>query len=171
MHPEVIEFLKSDRVQKIGWEGMSVLEIGAQDVNGRASDCFDGYTTWQGMDLVDGPGVTYVGNAADLLPDMATGSFDRAVSTEVLEHTGEWEEILVGMVGAVHVGGYLVITCASPVREPHGANGGPLPEGEYYRGVYLHEIVQVLERAGCDNIYGAHNPIPGDVQVIARRQM
>lgn len=169
MHPEVVEFLTSENVQAVGWKGTSVLEVGAQDVNGRARDCFEGWATWDGIDLVPGPGVTFVGDACMILPDLAGSNYDRTVSTEVLEHTADWWHIVHGMVKATALGGYIIITCASPAREPHGANGGPLSEGEYYQGVSLDAVVRELRFFGCSVLVGQHFIIPGDVRVLAKR--
>lgn len=169
MHAEVVEFLRSSPVQDIGWEGVSVLEIGAQDVNGRARDYFDGWTTWHGVDLVPGDGVTFVGDAVEIVAGFA-GLYDRVVSTEVLEHAERWSALVAGMVRALTPEGYLVATCASPSRPPHGVSGGEVvAPGEYYRGVSLAEVVVALRHAGASIVYARHLANPGDVQVVAQR--
>lgn len=170
MHQEVVDFLTSPRVQDVGWTGKSVLEVGAQDVNGRARDYFDGVETWEGVDLVDGPGVDHVGDAVAILEDFITRgiTYDRVVTTEVLEHAEEWRAMVHRMIGVLAPGGVLVLTCASPARPPHGAHGDPQPlPGEFYRGVSVGDVTKAVEQAGGQMIWSEDVPIPGDTRIIA----
>ena len=171
MHPEVVQFLQSDVVQGIGWKDLEVIEVGAQNVNGRARDLFEGYDYWLGVDLVAGPGVDLVGEADEILTEIASYgfTFPRVVSTEVLEHAWNWENILAAMVGILAPGGCLVLTCASPARAPHGANGDPLPlPGEHYQGVSVSDVVNTLVDLECEVVHAEHVPVPGDTRILAR---
>lgn len=147
MHQSVAEFIHRTS-EIINYANSKVVEVGAQNVNGRAMDAAGGkFKEWIGIDLVDGPDIQYVGNAAEILPTLAaTGeTFDIAISTEVLEHTPVWAEIVLGLVSLLPQGGHLVLTCAGPGRTPHNADGGPeLLPNEYYRNISLEDLEFVL---------------------------
>ena len=147
MHQEVIDFINRT-TEILKYENANVVEVGAQNVNGRAMDAANGKNKkWTGIDLVDGPDVDYVGNAALILPELAARGeiFDIAISTEVLEHTQDWREIVIGLVGVLRQGGHLVLTCAGPGRDPHNANGLPyMVENEYYKNVSIEDLEAVL---------------------------
>lgn len=171
MHLEVAEFLLSPPVQALGWADATVIEVGAQDVNGKSRDFFRGWSMWEGVDLTDGPGVTYVGDALELLPQLAGDGrrYSHAVTTEVLEHSPRWPEIVTGMMDLLHPKGHLVITCASPERRPHGMNGAGLPEpDEHYEGVSMGDLETVVQGHGGRIKRGRILPVPGDLQVIVQ---
>lgn len=172
MHLEVEEFLRSDAVQVLGWQGVTVVEVGAADWNGRARDYFDGWATWIGIDLQPGDGVDYVGDAVEILRTIPDNSYDRAVSTEVLEHASGWREILSEMLRVLVPSGYLVCTCASPGRPPHGATGTPLPlPGEYYRGVGGVEFMDAVSACRVPATVEVLEvvPNPGDLRAVVRK--
>jgi hypothetical protein len=172
MHAEVEQFLNETR-SYIDWDTADVLEIGAQDVNGSTRSIIGDWYRWTGIDLVEGPGVDYVGDAVPIMATMTetTRRYDVVVSTEVLEHTPNWRGI-VNLAGQLVVwGGYLVLTCAGPGRPPHGANGGNVAEGEYYDNVSWKQIT--AELPGEWEIIRAESVTtwPQDTRVLARKRL
>lgn len=175
MHAEVIEFLRSRIVQSLPHAGAHVVEVGAQDVNGATRDALGwrDRCTWHGIDLVDGPDVDYVGDAATVLRTLRADGylFDGAVSTEVLEHAADWRDIVMEMALCVRLPGWLVVTCAGPGRPPHGASGGDVAPVEHYENVHWSGVVAaVLEArpdARVDVLHGGSLPTwPQDTQVV-----
>lgn len=168
MHPEVATFLEQTR-DLVPWDDALVLEVGAQDVNGPTRLLVPGEPrAWVGVDLVPGPGVDFVGDAAVILPEMV-GLFDVAVSTEVLEHADNWQSIVAAMCDRLFDGGFLVITCAAPGRPPHGASGGEVAD-EWYENVSLARLMNVVEAAGCTVVLGMQSEsFPQDTRLVARK--
>lgn len=167
MHVEVQMFVQS--CTEVRYDGALVYEVGALDVNGRVRDMVPQvFAEWVGFDLVDGPGVDHVGDAAEILPLMPP--CDVMVSTEVLEHAPEWAHLLGTMCDAVKPGGWMLLTCAGKGRRPHAADGspgGPHP-GEWYRNVELHEVEAVCEAHGFSKVYGEEG-WPGDTRYLGRK--
>jgi len=111
-----------------------VCELGSRDVNGSVRGLFPG-AQYIGVDAEPGPGVDAIGNGATWKPEPPE-PFDTVVSTEVLEHTGEAEEICRNSYELLEKGGVFIVTAASIGREPHSAiDGGALQPGEFYRNV------------------------------------
>lgn len=172
MHDELERFLSSPTVSAMPWRDARVIEIGAQDVNGATRRTVpDGWQEWTGIDLVAGPGVDYVGDAATVLTDLAMRhqTFDIAVATEVFEHTAQWPSIVKGMIDVLRPVGFLLVTCAAPGRPPHGASGDPQPsEGEHYANVSLANVDAVVRHWGCTVLHGAQRiEWPQDTYLIA----
>jgi hypothetical protein len=122
----------------------SVLEIGSLDVNGSVRPLFPTARRYHGIDVVDGPGVDEVVDAAEW---RATELFDLVVSTEVLEHAPRWPAILQNAWDAMAPGATLLLTCASEPRPPHSAvDGWDLREGEWYENVLPEPLLAVVRR-------------------------
>lgn len=163
MHPEAWRFL--NRVlPDFNRAGISVLEIGSRDINGTTRPLLPD-TKYHGIDIVDGPGVDEVADAATF---SSPHPFDLIVSTEVFEHAPLWQLILqTAHENLVH-GGHLVTTCASTGRPPHAADGsGPPHPGEYYHNVPEGEMEAALEAIGFIVEEITFNPNPGDLYVVA----
>jgi len=146
MHQTVIDFV-SYTSQIVQYDGASVVEVGAQNVNGRAMDAASGTAKqWVGIDLVAGPDVHHVGDATIILPILVEQGelFDIAISTEVLEHAEGWKEIVTGLVALLRSGGHLILTCAGPGRPEHSSTGKPDLDGEYYKNISISEIEELL---------------------------
>ena len=113
-------------------------------------------------------GALSVTDAAKLLRKV--GRCDVMVSTEVLEHDPNWEQLLKTMCKVTRPKGWLLLTCAGKGREPHaayGSDGGPL-EGEHYRNVELDEVAAVCAKRGFTQVYGEEGP-PGDTRYLGRK--
>lgn len=135
-----------------GWaeDGQLVaLDIGGRDVNGHCRDLWPN-TRWTVLDILDGPGVDVVADAADWAPDQL---YDLVLCTEVLEHTPRWAQVVATAAEALRPGGRLVVTCAGPGWPEHSALAdGPLQPGEYYANVSAHELDEAMRAAGLGAI-------------------
>ena len=140
MHHEVLEW-----VQRWVPAGPSkVLDCGGRDINGSPSYLFEN-ATLEVVDLVEGPGVTWVG---DILDYGNTDKFDVALYLEVAEHTPDWPLHIAHMKNLLdHRKGLLIFTAACYERAPHSASdGGPLQEAEYYLNVDPDLLSVILTR-------------------------
>lgn len=147
MHHEVLAWVERHGATL---DPVTVLEIGARDINGTVRHLFPNATRYVGVDLADGPSVDVVADAAEL--DLGE-TFDVVVSTEVLEHAARWRDIV--RRGAAHLapGGRLVLTAAGPGRGPHGADGSPAPhDGEWYENVEPADLRAVLDECGLIDV-------------------
>jgi SAM-dependent methyltransferase len=126
---------------------VSVLEIGSRDINGTVRQLFpqDDYT---GCDIVSGPCVDVVCDAASC--DFGR-AFDIVVSTEVLEHTASWQQIVENAIKHLAPNGRLILTCAGPGRPVHSAEGrGTLKDDEWYCNITPACLYDVLCECGID---------------------
>jgi hypothetical protein len=141
VHVQAYEFV-SRHVRSLGTG--SVLEIGSLDVNGGVRDLFRDCRAYHGIDVVEGPGVDEVADAADWSrPD----AFDVVVSTEVLEHAPRWPNVLTNAWCSLAAGGRLVMTCATDPRPPHSAiDGWDVRPGEWYENVPPAAVIELISR-------------------------
>lgn len=126
------------------WPGGRVLEIGSRDVNGSVRSLFQRRppTIYHGIDIVDGPGVDQVVHGAQFKADEP---FDLVLCLEVFEHTHEWPLLIDAAWRALPSGGLFLFTCAGPARAPHGAAGGLLTPGEWYRNLEIEQLHRALQ--------------------------
>lgn len=144
-----------------------VIEFGSLNVNGTARDEIPA-TSWWGIDLVSGPGVNEVANAATW--DGWEGvKIDTVVCTEVLEHTVSGELICKNANSLLERDGLFIVTCAGPGRTAHGAHGEPHPaEDEYYDGVSVAQLRNWLRAAGFRRfMVQCSDPVQTDVYAVA----
>ena len=122
------------------WPGGRILEIGSRNVNGGVRTLFQRRpaTFYLGVDLVDGVGVDVVADAATW--HHAGPAFDLVLCLEVFEHTPAIAPLIRTAWRELCPGGRFVFTCAGPARAPHGAAGGLLLPGEFYRNVELEQL-------------------------------
>lgn len=137
-HPQQLEFVASVRgLFPTYFESRRVLEVGSLDINGTIRSYFSN-CEYIGLDVGKGPGVDVVCQGQDY--DAPDGSFDVAVSCEVMEHNPYWRETFENMVRVCRPGGLVIMTCASAGRAEHGTTRtskaqAPLLEWEYYRNL------------------------------------
>lgn len=162
MHDEARAFVEAHRSD----EALAVLELGGRFINGGVRDLFPNADPYVSLDIVPGPGVDVVANAATWVPDRR---YDLVVSTELFEHTPEWPEILATAAAACRPGGRLVLTMAGPGRSPHGAGGGGIQPGEYYANVDPLALRDHLQLAGWVDVDVDYLEHPGDTRATARR--
>jgi SAM-dependent methyltransferase len=103
-------------------EGRSVLEVGAQDVNGSVRPIVEelGPASYVGVDISEGPGVDLVLDATRLVERFGEQSFDVVLSTELLEHVRDWRTVIGNMKSVLRPGGTLLITTRSRGFWLHG---------------------------------------------------
>jgi hypothetical protein len=146
---------------------VDVLDIGGRDINGTPRNLFFGATRYRCLDILDGPGVDIVADAATWRPDRAYGV---VVCCEVFEHTDAWPLICATAYDALAPGGLLIATMAGPGRAPHSAyDGGPLREDEHYANVSAAELGDTLAACGFVDVVTDYQPGPGDTRATARR--
>ena len=121
-----------------------VLDIGGRDINGNPQALFDHGTTFEVVDPVDGPAVTWVGVVADYT---TKSKFDTVLCLEVAEHAEEWEGIVGKAADLMKPGGVFIFTAAGPTRAPHSAmDGGGLKDGEFYENIDPKVLAKVLAK-------------------------
>lgn len=145
MHAEAYRYVSS-AVQHVS-PRLHVVEFGGRNFNGSVRHLFLAAKSYLSIDLYDGYGVDWIGNALDWEPPEFGGDFpDTVVCCEVLEHASEWPELLRHAHSILTERGVLIVTCAAPPREPHsGLDGGQVRPGEYYRNVEPLEFKSVMD--------------------------
>jgi SAM-dependent methyltransferase len=96
-----------------------VLEIGSLDINGSVRRFFDS-CEYIGIDIGPGPKVDMVCRGEDFT-DKA-GQYDVVISTEVFEHTENWDLIFLNMLRLMKRTGMIIFSCAGWGREQHGTS-------------------------------------------------
>lgn len=173
MHPAALDFCRRafavitrEPAPAGGW---AVLDLGAHSHNGSALDAWPAAVPirrWWGVDLQWGPGVHAVADAAEYIDP--EGPPDLVISTEVFEHAIRWPEMVANAARQLRPGGWLLVTCATRDRAPHGADGGALRPGEWYRGVAPGTLAAVIRGVGLELV--ALVEAGEDVYALARRQ-
>lgn len=140
-----------------------VVEIGSRNVNGSIRYLFPG-ATYIGVDALPGPGV-------DIVADGATWSarepFDVVLCTETLEHARDPATLTRNLIALCRPGGVLIVTAATPDRQPHSAiDGGPLRDGEPYQGISPTDLARWL--SDCNTV-AIDDRAFGDVYCLATR--
>lgn len=166
MHPEAFNAVR-EMATTLGLlqTEIDALDIGGQSVNGDTRQHFTG-AKWTTIDIADAPGVDIVADATTWVPSR---EWDLVQSTETLEHVQDWQGILNTAWMALKPGGYLVLTCASTGRRPHGASGAhdPAP-GEWYRNVSEEEFRKHADVLFSE-VHTTFNPNPGDLYAWAKK--
>lgn len=121
MHQSIYRFawraLRNDAVK-----GKSVLEVGAQDINGSLRPILDllGQGSYIGTDACAGPGVDLVCPAEKLVSRFGTECFDLVICTEMLEHAPDWRGAVENMKAVLRPGGQMLVTTRSVGFGYHG---------------------------------------------------
>lgn len=156
MHPDAFEFVAQ-------WAAPGpVVEFGSLDINGSVRELFEG--EYLGIDLVPGPGVDLVADAA--LWD-GLGRYAVVVCCEVFEHLEYWPALVQSAAKALMPGGLLIVTCAGPGRGPHSAvDGNALRPDEWYENIEPYRLAEELAAAGFS--WHQVEQVGLDVQAVAR---
>lgn len=144
---------------------LRILDVGGRDINGHPGDLFHPQSTWEVVDLVDGPRVTHVG---DILDYGTVDYFDAALCLEVAEHTPEWPDIIRHISHLLNPDrGVLIFTAAGAGRAPHSAvDGGELRPGEHYDNIGRQALTDALDRSFGEYIVDVSGP---DIRATAWR--
>lgn len=162
MHEEARAYVEARRDDA----PLAVLEIGGRWINGGVRDLFPNADPYVSLDIVPGPAVDIVANAATWVPDRL---YDLIVCTEVFEHTPQWPAILRTAATACKPGGRIVLTMAGPGRAVHGADGGGLQPDEHYANVHPDTLHAQMVAAGWTGVEVDYQPSPGDTRATATR--
>ena len=143
----------------------SAVEIGGRDVNGSVADLLPPGCARTGIDVLPGPGVDVVADAAAWRPPEPV---DLVICAEVLEHARDPAALVCAAAEMLAPGGALVLTCAvRPRREHSGVDGGPLRHGEPYRALWPGEVAGWLA-ASFPLLELRTDPARGDLYALAR---
>ncbi len=162
MHPAAYEWVARFARPDPG----KVLDLGGRDVNGSVRLLFPTATRYTAVDLLDGPGVDVVADAATWTPD---DEYDVVVCCETFEHTPDWPQICGTAHKALRPGGRLILTMAGPGRPAHSAIDGEfrLHPGEWYRNVGPQALRAVLDGCGFHRVLVDQRFNPSDVRGTA----
>lgn len=103
-------------------KGKRVIEVGSYNVNGSLRPLVTalGPSEYVGVDIMEGPGVDIICDAADLPNRFIPGSFDLVISTEMIEHVKDWRMIIHNLKNLCRAGGSILITTRSRGFFYHG---------------------------------------------------
>ncbi len=165
MHAQVLDWI--GRRAELVPPGAAVLEIGSLDINGSVRPLFAHAGRYHGVDLVAGPGVDEVADAADWVPPRRYGA---VLCAEVLEHAPRWADVVATMWSACEPGGWVLVTCATDPRPPHSAvDGQEVRAGEHYANVAADDLLSVVRRLGAERWEVEVAAGRGDLYLAAQR--
>ena len=150
------------------FNGKTVLEIGAQDVNGNVRGPFED-CIFTGIDWIAGKNVDIVVPAKETTFDPET--FDVLLSVNQLEHDPDWTESIGHNLPALKRGGLILLRWAGVGSAPHGPEYDPHGKLGYYPK-RMSEVLSFLKEQGIEVLkeYGDHNPYIGPMMnIIARK--
>lgn len=121
MHESVMAFGQAS-VTAPDVTGKRVIEVGSQNVNGSLRGHVEalGPLCYIGVDFAAGLGVDIVCDASDLVRHFGTDTFDTIISTEMLEHAGDWRSAISAMKRVLVPGGLILLTARGPGFHLHG---------------------------------------------------
>ena len=119
-----------------------MVEIGSLDINGSVRPLF-GEADYIGLDLQEGPGVDWVGDAAEYEPSEPVSC---VVCCETLEHASNWQELVTKGIEWLDDDGVFIITCAGVGRRPHSCVDGSynMRDWEHYENVDPYALSRAL---------------------------
>lgn len=147
---------------------VEVLDLGGRSVNGSPKGLFPNATKYVVLDILPGPDVDVVANAATWEPDQ---QYDYVLTMECYEHTAEWPAICRTAYRALKPAGRFIATMAAPGRPPHSGIDGEfrLHPGEHYANVPAFELERVLNETGFRDIVVDSQPMPADTRAVATK--
>lgn len=149
-------------VALLPWVPKRVIEVGSYDVNGSVRPLFPEADSYIGLDRRAGPGVDVVADALTYTPD---GPVDLVVCCEVLEHDPHALALVAHLLRWPTRA--VALTFATPQRAPHSCDGGPVLAGEWYAGVRVEDVCDVIRRHGATVVWAEDDSRRGDGYVLA----
>ena len=150
---------------------VAVLDLGGRNVNGSPRHLFPAATVYRCLDIVHGAGVDIVADAGTWTPD---AEYDVVLSTECLEHTENWRDVIGTAFAALRPGGLFIVTAAGPGRPLHSGITGEfwvqLP-GEFYGNVRPDHLDAAMRSAGFVDVTVEQTFDPCDVRAAGIRPM
>lgn len=141
MHVQALDYVK----RHTGGQWEHVVDVGGRDINGTARSVVDAKRATS-IDLIDGNGVDVVADAREWRPKTRV---DLVLCCEVLEHSDDPQGVIDALADYLAPGGLLVVTAASPGREPHsGIDGGTVRDGEHYANIDPIDLSRWMAQAG-----------------------
>lgn len=106
-----------------------ILEIGSCYINGSLRPIIENLDPIEyiGVDMEKGPGVDLVMGAEELIEKFGKNYFDVVISTELLEHVKNWQEVISNIKNVCKPNGIILVTTRS-----YGFPYHPFPE-DYWR--------------------------------------
>ena len=103
-------------------QGKRVLDVGSYDWNGNYYGFMQHLSPSEfiGVDMQAGPGVDVVCCAEDVVEKFGRESFDIVVSSELMEHTRNWREVISNIKNVCKPDGIILITTRSKGFGLHG---------------------------------------------------
>jgi len=143
------------------FEGKSVLDCGALDINGNNRHLFTG-CNYTGIDITEGANVDHV----SLIHEFTGGPFGVVISTECLEHDAYASESIQRMIKLVADDGILIVTCATTGRIEHGTTDShpgdsPATHGHYRNIVPSELVVPLRDSFRCWGVEVIHGDLYG----------
>lgn len=131
------------------FSGTDVLEIGSLDINGSVRRFFS-QCEYTGIDIGPGQKVDIICRGEDF-PEKA-GQYDVVISTEVFEHTENWDLIFLNMLRLMKRHGMIIFSCASWGRPQHGTSlfySGSAPHvasaDDYYKNLVAEDFMAAFQ--------------------------
>src|SRR4029079_10383517 len=96
--------------------GRDVIDVGALDVNGSLRPVVEplGPGRDLGGDIEKGAGGDQGAPAESLVSRYGREAFDVVITTEMVEHTRDWQTVVTNLKGVLRPGGLLLLTTRSP---------------------------------------------------------
>ncbi len=166
MHREAYEYV----AQHAPRDARSVLDIGGRNINGSPRDLFTDPNDYTVIDILPGPGVDEVVDAADWDP-FPPRQWECVVCCETFEHTSVWPGIVATAFKVCEAGGTFIATMAGPGRPVHSGvdGGGVLWPDEHYGNVDPDELRVVMKDVGWVDVEIDQQFGPCDVRVVGRK--
>jgi SAM-dependent methyltransferase len=117
-----------------------VIEFGSLDVNGNIRALL-GDAEYIGVDLLEGPNVTVVADAATYTPPWQP---DLVLCLNMLEHAANAQDIVSNAYRMLGPGGVFIVSVPDASFPPHSHDGGMLHPGEYYEAFGIERLWRML---------------------------
>ncbi len=144
---------------------LDAVDLGGRETNGHARDVFGPKVVWTVVDMVDGPGVDVVADAAT----WGDQNYDIVLCAEVFEHTPRWPLIIANAYRLVDKSGVFIATAAGPRRAVHGVNHDDPDQPGWYMNIEPMWLDMTLRSAGFKKICVEENKESHDVYAWATK--